>query len=151
LHEGDTVADRRRPIPRAVLGDEDPAAVLLGKHPSGVEAHTDGCDVRAELAGRWGELAARASGVVLRIANAVAVTERKAEVLAYFLQMVQLVRRLAVTEIVPAVVGEPQIAAGRIEVEPDAVAHAAGHDLGSSAGEIDPRDRRVQRPRRRAD
>src|SRR5215831_19053463 len=77
LHEGDPVPDRRRAVPRAVLGDEDPAAVLLGKHPPGVEAHADGRDVRAELAGRRAELAARAPGVVLRIADAVAVAERK--------------------------------------------------------------------------
>ena len=38
-----------------------------------------------------------------------------------------------------------------MEVEADGVAHAAGDDLRPPAGEVDPGDRRVQRPRRLAD
>src|SRR5947209_11026203 len=41
LHERDAVADRRRAVPGAVLRDEDAAAVLLGEHAAGVEAHTE--------------------------------------------------------------------------------------------------------------
>src|SRR5438132_1913264 len=151
LHEGHPIPDRRRAVPRAVLGDEDAAAVLLGKHPAGVEPHADGGDVRAELSSRRRELAARTSGVVLWIADAVAVAERKPEVLADLRQMVQLVGRLIVAEPVAAVVGEPQVAGRRIEVEADAVAHAARHDLGPAAREVEPRDRGVERARRRAD
>ena len=77
--------------------------------------------------------------------------ERKPEVLADLRQMVQLVGRLIVAEPVAAVVGEPQVAGRRIEVEADAVAHAARHDLGPAAREVEPRDRGVERARRRAD
>src|SRR5262249_56598807 len=117
-------ADRRRPIPGAVLGDEDAAPVALGKHPSGVEAHAEGRDVRAEKPGRSGELRARASGIVIGVAQTVAVTVGEAEVLARAPQAVQLVRGLVVAEPVAPIVSEPELAALRLEVEADAVAYA---------------------------
>src|SRR4030095_7312362 len=133
LHERHAVADRRGAISRSVLGDEDAAAVFLGEHPAGVEPHADGRDVRAELSGRWRELAARTPGVVLRVADAVAVAERKAQARADPRQVIQLIGGVIVAEPVATVVGEPQIAARRIEVEADAIAHAPGPDLGPAA------------------
>src|SRR4030095_1571132 len=93
-HERDAVADRRRAVPGAVLGDEDTAPVLLGEHAARVKAHPDRRDRRNGLGGRARELAARASGVVLRIADAVAVAERITKVLARLRQTIQLVGAL---------------------------------------------------------
>jgi hypothetical protein len=64
---------------------------------------------------------------------------------------VQLVGRLIVAEPIAAIVREPQLAGLGMEVEPDGIAHTAGDDLRPPTGEVDPGDRRVQRPRRLAD
>src|SRR6185503_6705651 len=151
LDERDAVADRRRPVPGAVLGDEDATPVALWKHLPGVEAHAEGRHVRAKEPGWRGELRARAPRVVLGVAQAVAVTEGKAEVLARAREAVQLVGRLVVAEPVAPVVGEPELAGLRLEVEADAVAHAARDHLGTAARNIELRDGRMQQTGRRAD
>src|SRR5919106_2025317 len=96
VHIGYAVADRRAAIPGAVLGDEDAAAVLLGEHRAGVEAHPDRRDVRIEPPRRRRELGARAVAVVLGVGHAVAVTVGEAEVLAGAGEPVQLLGGLGV-------------------------------------------------------
>src|SRR5207244_2476733 len=49
LHHGDAIARFRVAVPRAVLGDEDRAAVFLREFAARVEAHAERGDVRAEL------------------------------------------------------------------------------------------------------
>src|SRR6185369_9488089 len=60
-HAHDLVADLAAAVPRAVLGNEDVAAIRRRKLGAAVEAHAERGDVRAELGDRCRELAARAT------------------------------------------------------------------------------------------
>ena len=65
-----------------MAGDEDRAAILLGKHGAGVETHAERGRMRPELGDRRLEVAARASPAEFIVGDVALVTVRKPEMLA---------------------------------------------------------------------
>src|SRR5262245_15094647 len=145
------VADRRAAIPRAMLRDEDSAAILRRKHHARVKAHAERRDVRPELRGRRREVRARLVASELRVRDRAAVTVWKAEMQPRLRRVVQLVRRAVVTQPIAAVVGEPQLVGSRLPIEAHAVANAAREDFDRATVRLHPCDRLVQGPGRQAD
>src|SRR5437773_10650057 len=58
LRQHHAITDRHRPVPGAVLRDENLVPILRRKHGPGIEPHPDGGTVRIELACRRLKLAA---------------------------------------------------------------------------------------------
>src|SRR5258706_8667748 len=80
LHHRDAIASLRIAVPRAVLRDEDGAAVFLGELGAGVEAHAERGDVRPELLRGRRELLARALPAEFRIGHVAAMAIGEAEI-----------------------------------------------------------------------
>src|SRR5690349_13111091 len=142
-HQRDAIADLAAAVPRAVLGDEDLAAISRRKLRSRVETHAERRDVRAEGLRRWRERAARLPAAELRIGNRARVAVREAEIPARARRLVERVGRHVVAHHVAPVVGEPQRARARIPVEAYAVAYAARIWLEARAVRVHAHDARV--------
>ena len=113
-----------------MLGDEDAVLVLRRELVAGIELHAEAGDVRALLVHRRRELRALALGAVLGIGQVALVAVRIAEMLTDLAHAVELVVRQIVVDPVAPVVGEPELAAPRVDCAADAVAHAQRHQLG---------------------
>src|SRR5450759_2949603 len=94
-HERHPVPDLLLPVPRAVLGDEDLAAVLGGEHRTRVEPHPERRDVGAQLEGRRDEALAGKLLAELRVGDVSSVAVREPEVEAGVRREVQLVGGLS--------------------------------------------------------
>src|SRR5580765_1556900 len=129
------------PIPRAVLGDEHRPLVFRREHLAGVELQAERAGVRPQQRGGLHIVVAGLAPAELRIGDVALMAVREAEVLLARLgDDVELVVRQFFAEPVAAVVGEPEVAGLRVEVEADGVAHARGDRLDAGAVEIHPVD-----------
>src|SRR5262249_17804645 len=118
--------------------------LILGrKHGPRVEPHSERRTMWTEQRGRLHEVITRLAPPELGIGKVALVTVGIAEVLPYLRRAVQLVVGQVLREPVALVVGEPQLAGLRMEVEAHRVAHATRHDLRTAAVEVDPADVRV--------
>src|SRR6185369_13423364 len=126
------------PVPRPVDRDEHRALVLRREHLAGVELQAERAGVRPEQRGGLDVVVARLAPAEFRIGDVALVAVRVAEVLAELLhvEVVQLVVRELLAEPVAAVVGEPEVAGLRVEVEADRVAHALRQGLDAGAVEV---------------
>src|SRR5450759_3953910 len=143
-HERHPVPDLLLPVPRAVLGDEDLAAVLGGEHRTRVEPHPERRDVGAQLEGRRAEALAGKLLAELRVGDVSSVAVREPEVEAGVRREVQLVGGAVVSEPVAPVVREPQLLRLGMPVETDRVPHAAGDDFEARTVGPEARDRGVR-------
>src|SRR4051812_14895050 len=85
--------------------------------------------MRAQPGRRRRRRRARPLPAELGIRNISPVTIRETEVEPGLRRAVELVVRQIVSQVVAAVVGEPQLVGARMPIEPDAVADAVGVDL----------------------
>src|SRR5204863_9289551 len=88
---------------------------------SGIEAHAERSDVRAELLRGRLEFRAIAAAAEFRVGQVALVAVRKAEMHPGARRVVQFVRRQVVAQPVAAVVGEPEFARARMPVEADGI------------------------------
>ena len=145
------VSNLVRPIPRAVLGDEDLVPIFRREHPAGVEPHADRGDVRAERVRRRDELRTRAFFSVLRIREVAAVAVRISKVQPRLRRVVQFVGRYVAAERIATVFGEPHFFRRRVPVETNRVPHAARKHLRARSVRVHPGDRCELRIARLAD
>ena len=124
---------RRGAVPGAVLGGEDPAAVLLRERLAGVEGHAEIGGMRLLLELRIDDVGRHLLVLVLGRAHGATAVPREAEVLAGAGDAVEFAGRCVVAHAVDLVVGEPELAVGRVEVHADRVADAARVDLAVAA------------------
>src|SRR5207249_8266233 len=124
--------------------DEDRSLIFRWEHLARVEAHPERCGVRAQERGGLDEVVAGLAPSELGIGEIALMAVRVAEVLlARLREAVQLVLGKVLREPVALIVGEPELARLRMEVETDGVAHAAGDDLHTAAVEVHAADVRV--------
>jgi hypothetical protein len=134
-----------------VLGDEDVVAVLVRKHVASVEPHPERGDVRTQVLRRPREFGTPPLCTKLRIRDVTTVAERVAEVKPGLGGSIELIRGQIVTQLVTAIVGEPQLVGVRVPVETDRVPNPACEHLAPGPGDAHAGDRRVQRILRQAD
>src|SRR3982750_4736608 len=128
-----------------MLGNEDLIVKLRRKHRPRVEPHADRGAMRIGLPRGGLEFTARVFAAKLWIGDLSRVTVRKSERKTFLRCVIQLVGRNVVAEQIAAVVGKPQLARCRMPVESNAVAHAAGEDLGGRAIRLHAKNRRKPR------
>src|SRR5690348_1237458 len=136
-NEDNPIAVLLVPVPRTVLGDEDPVLVLSRELVAGVEFHAERRDMVAEVHHRRREFGAFVAHAELRIDDVALVAIGVAEVLAEVGDMIELVARLVVAQPVTGVFAKPEIAGTRIDRAADAVANADCHELSRAVRRVD--------------
>ena len=131
-------------VPGAVARDEHRAAVLGREHLSLIEGHAQRRGVWAQQRGGLGVVGAALAPAEFRIEDVALVAVRIAEVLVGLGHHVELVVGQVLGEPVAPVVGEPEVAGLRIEVEAHRVAHAARDGLDAAAVEVHAEDARMR-------
>src|SRR5438105_4108939 len=107
-HPKDVVALFCGAVPGAVPSDENIVFVFGRERLTGVEAHPERSNVRAEFQHRWCELRARPTLAVLGVERVALMAIWKPEMLALVFHHAEFVLRQVIADPVAGVVGKPQ-------------------------------------------
>src|SRR5262245_21864174 len=118
--------------------------VFRREHFPCVEAHAETGRVRTGQHDRWFELLARASPAEFRIGEIALVAKRRAEMLAYLGDSVELVLRHILRPPIAGIVGEIELLVHRIPIESNRMTYASRDHFRAAAVEIDAADLAVR-------
>src|SRR5258708_12124320 len=104
-----------------MFSNEHVVSIRVWELLASVEAHAKGGDVWPKLDHRWHELLALSLRSKFRVGRVPLMAVRKAEMLTGLLDVIELVTRQIIAELVPSIVVEPQGMVVRTPVE----AHSA--------------------------
>src|SRR5215510_14074885 len=118
--------------------------VFRREHFPCVEAHAETGRVRAGQHDRWFELLARAPPAEFRIGEIALVAKRRAEMLAYLGDAVELVLWHILGQPIAGIVGKIELLVHRIPVESNRMAHAPRDHFRAATVEINTADLAVR-------
>src|SRR6185295_10348392 len=118
-------------------------SILGGELGSRVEAHGERSNMRTQFLDRRNRRGTAAELAELRVRHIAAMAIRIAIVVADLVQAIELAVGHVVAHLVPAVVGEPELAGARLPGEADGVAHTLRDGLATAAIRIHAQDLRV--------